>query len=454
MLRSLTISLWRVNSGLVKVTVIGLGYLGATHAVAMAELGHEVIGIEPDSQKRSSLAAGILPFHEPGLDAALPKAISSGRLKFQSEHNELSASADLHFICVGTPQTKGSDAADTSYVVTAARELASWIKPDAVVAGKSTVPVGTAATLKAAMDDIAGFDVHLAWNPEFLREGTALEDSLRPDRIVVGTWSQHSLAVLREVYAPILETGTPFLELDVPTAELVKVAANAFLATKISFINAMAEVAEVSGADAVSLAKAIGYDERIGNKFLRTGIGFGGGCLPKDIRGFVARAEELGVGSAVEFLKDVDAVNLRRRDRVVDLAKQELGSLTGKKITMLGISFKPDSDDLRDSPALEISQRLTAQGAKVTVHDPVSLVALATRSPELLREENLTEAVRGADLVILGTEWKQYRELDPRELAGQVATKTIIDGRNVLDVAAWQSAGWRVIALGRNIHNG
>jgi len=226
------------------------------------------------------------------------------------------------------------------------------------------------------------------------------------------------------------------------------------LATKISFINAMAEVAEASGADAVSLAKAIGYDERIGNKFLRTGIGFGGGCLPKDIRGFVARAEELGVGSAVEFLKDVDAVNLRRRDRVVELANQELGSLAGKKITMLGISFKPDSDDLRDSPALEISQRLTALGAVVTVHDPVSLTPLATRSPELLREENLTEAVRGADLVILGTEWKQYREVNPQSLASVVGTKTIIDGRNVLDVAAWQSAGWRVIALGRNVHNG
>ena len=437
-----------------KVTVIGLGYLGATHAVAMAELGHEVIGIEPDSQKLSSLTAGILPFHEPGLDAALPKAISSGRLMFQSEHNEFSASADLHFICVGTPQTKGSDAADTSYVIAAAKELASWIRPDAVVAGKSTVPVGTAATLKTAMEEIAGFEVHLAWNPEFLREGTALEDSLRPDRIVVGTWSQHSVEVLRKVYAPILETGTPFLELDVPTSELVKVAANAFLATKISFINAMAEVAEVSGADAVSLAKAIGYDERIGSKFLRTGIGFGGGCLPKDIRGFVARAEELGVGSAVEFLKDVDAVNLRRRDRVVELAKQELGSLTDKKVTMLGISFKPDSDDLRDSPALEISQRLTALGAVVTVHDPVSLVALATRSPELLREEDLTEAARGADLVILGTEWKQYREIDPAALASLVATKTIIDGRNVLDVAAWQSAGWRVIALGRNVHHG
>lgn len=437
-----------------KVTVIGLGYLGATHAVAMAELGHEVIGIEPDSKKLESLAAGILPFHEPGLDAALPKAISSGNLKFQSEHNELSASADLHFICVGTPQTKGSDAADTTYVVAAAKELAKWIKPTAVVAGKSTVPVGTAATLRAAMNEIAGFDVHLAWNPEFLREGTALEDSLKPDRIVVGTWNQHSVDVLRKVYAPILATGTPFLELDVPTAELVKVAANAFLATKISFINAMAEVAEVSGADAVALAKAIGYDERIGNKFLRTGIGFGGGCLPKDIRGFVARAEELGVGSAVDFLKDVDAVNLRRRVKVVELAKQELGSLSGKAITMLGISFKPDSDDLRDSPALEISQRLTALGAKVTVHDPVSLTPLATRSPELYREEDLQKAATGAELVILGTEWKLYREIDPVEFGKVVATKTIVDGRNVLDVARWQAAGWRVIALGRNVHNG
>jgi len=260
--------------------------------------------------------------------------------------------------------------------------------------------------------------------------------------------------VLREVYAPILATGTPFLELDVPTAELVKVAANAFLATKISFINAMAEVAEVSGADAVALARAIGYDERIGNKFLRTGIGFGGGCLPKDIRGFVARAEELGVGSAVDFLKDVDAVNLRRRDKVVELATAELGSLTGKAVTMLGISFKPDSDDLRDSPALEISQRLTALGAKVTVHDPVSLTPLATRSPELYPEEDLLKAATGADLVILGTEWKQYREIDPVEFGRVVATKTIIDGRNVLDVSKWQATGWRVIALGRNVHNG
>jgi UDPglucose 6-dehydrogenase len=304
------------------------------------------------------------------------------------------------------------------------------------------------------MTEIAGFDVNLAWNPEFLREGTALEDSLRPDRIVVGAWNEHTVEVIKTAYAPILNLGTPFLVLDVPTAELVKVAANAFLATKISFINAMAEVAEVSGADAVSLAKAIGYDERIGSKFLRTGIGFGGGCLPKDIRGFMARAEELGVGSAVEFLKDVDAINLRRRDRVVSLAKSELEDVRGKRVTMLGISFKPDSDDLRDSPALEIAQRLSREGAEVTVHDPVSLSALSEKEPALGREADLVEAVREADLVILGTEWKHYKEADPHALGAVVANKTVIDGRNVLDVAAWQAAGWKVIALGRSIQNG
>ena len=431
-----------------------MGYLGVTHAVAMTKLGHEVLAIEPDPKKFELLSKGVVPFHEPGLDTGLTDALATGRLNIATDHSENSKQVSLHFICVGTPQREGSDAADTSYVVAAAEELAKWTSPDAVVAGKSTVPVGTAAMLREKMSKVAGFDVHLAWNPEFLREGTALEDSLHPDRIVVGAWDQHSVDVIKGAYAPILNLGTPFLELDVPTAELVKVAANAFLATKISFINAMAEVAEVSGGDAVALAKAIGYDERIGNKFLRTGIGFGGGCLPKDIRGFMARAEELGVGSAVEFLRDVDAVNLRRRDKVVELATSELGAVAGKRVTMLGISFKPDSDDLRDSPALEISQRLAGLGAVVTVHDPVSLDALASRSPELQREGDLIEAVREADLIILGTEWKQYREVDPALLASVVSIKTVIDGRNVLDVASWQNAGWKVIALGRNIKNG
>ena len=437
-----------------KVTVIGLGYLGSTHCVAMAKLGHEVLAIEPDQSKLQALQAGRVPFHEPGLDKALQEVIAQGSIQFASQHDHRTTEADLHFICVGTPQRAGSEAADTSYVFSAAKELAKWISKDAVVAGKSTVPVGTAQALQEEMSKVAGFEVNLAWNPEFLREGTALEDSLNPDRIVIGTWNEHSSQVLRDVYKPITDTGTPFLELDVPTAELVKVSANAFLATKISFINAMAEIAEVSGADAVALAKAIGYDERIGNKFLRTGIGFGGGCLPKDIRGFMARAEELGVGSAVDFLKDIDAINLRRRDRVVELAKAELGELANKKITMLGISFKPDSDDLRDSPALEISQRLVVLGAQVVVHDPVALDALKTRDASLETEADVFETLKDADLVILGTEWRDYKELDPKRVAELVKVRTVIDGRNVLDVAKWQAAGFRVLALGRNIVNG
>jgi len=439
----------QLNSAGVKLSVIGLGYLGATHAVAMAKLGHRVIGIEPDLGKLESLKQGKIPFYEPGLDQALAEILPTGLLTFQSSHDLESRSCELHFICVGTPQ-KPSGEADTSFVVSAAMELARNLDPGSVVAGKSTVPVGTAAELRQLMGEVAGFDVHLAWNPEFLREGTALEDSLNPDRIVVGSWDEYSTKKLKEVYGQILKTGTPFLELDVPTAELVKVAANAFLATKISFINAMAEVAEAAGADAVSLAEAIGHDERIGKKFLRTGIGFGGGCLPKDIRGFVARAEQLGVGPALEFLKDVDQVNLRRRQRVIELAKQELGSLEGKKILMMGISFKPDSDDLRDSPALEISRKLADLGAEVFVHDPIALSAISNPGP-LIIEENLEVAAQDADLLILGTEWKQYRELGPSKL--QVKNKTVIDGRNALDVGKWQSAGWKVIALGRNIKN-
>ena len=432
-----------------RLTVIGLGYLGATHAVAMAKLGHQVIGIEQDQSKLESLRQGKIPFHEPGLDRALTEILATGRLTFQSEHDSQSSSAEIHFICVGTPQ-KESGEADTSFVVSAAKQLAKHLKPESVVAGKSTVPVGTAANLKDLMSEIASFPVHLAWNPEFLREGTALEDSLKPDRIVVGSWDAYSVEKLKEAYQPILETGTPFLSLDVETAELVKVAANAFLATKISFINAMAEIAEAVGADAVALAEAIGHDERIGKKFLRSGIGFGGGCLPKDIRGFIARAEELGVGSSLDFLKDVDQINLRRRSRVIELAQQELVTLANKKVLVLGISFKPDSDDLRDSPSLEIAKRLSELGAEVVIHDPVSLSAL--KEPGKLKpEQNLEVAAQDAELVILGTEWKEYRDLEPAKL--KVKSKVIIDGRNVLDVKKWQLAGWKVIALGRNIQN-
>ena len=435
-----------------RVGVIGLGYLGVTHAVAMATLGHEVVGIEASPDRLAQLEAGKLPFYEPGLAEAMAAVVGAGLLSFEALV-EAASDCELFFLCVGTPQSSGSNAADTSFVFAAGEALAKVISKDTNVVGKSTVPVGTAANLQEKMTEISGFDVKLAWNPEFLREGTALEDSLKPDRIVIGSWHKESVEALKSCYQQMIAAGTPVIETDVATAELVKVAANAFLATKVSFINAMAEVAEASGADAVSLAEAIGYDERIGKKFLRTGVGFGGGCLPKDIRGFIARAQELGVGSAVSFLEDVDAINLRRRQRVVDLAEQELGALSGKKILVLGLSFKPDSDDMRDSPALDIALKLAASGAEVTVHDPVALEALGDRHPELVRANDLEVCFEDKDLVVLATEWQRYRELDPAAAISKVANTTIIDGRNVLDVPAWQAAGWKVIALGRNVHN-
>ena len=434
-----------------KITVIGLGYLGATHAIAMAELGHEVIGIEANPKRLSDLQSGVVPFFEPGLDEALQNVLAKGNIKFQEDHTEESREADLHFLCVGTPQLPGSYAANTEYLHSAVKALAPYLREDAVVAGKSTVPVGTSAVLTQVLAEATGFTPHLAWNPEFLREGTALEDSLRPDRIVIGVNDERSAEVLRKVYEPITVHGTPFLVTDIPTAELVKVAANSFLATKISFINAMAEIAEVSGADAVKLAEAIGYDERIGNKFLRTGIGFGGGCLPKDIRAFMARAEQLGVGSAVDFLEDIDQVNLRRRNKVVEIAQAELGNLTGKKILVLGAAFKPDSDDLRDSPAIAVAKLLLAAGANVMIHDPISLANVNQQHPEFNTEQDLLAAAAGAEAVVLATEWRDYRELNPAHIGAAVANRLLIEGRNALPIADWQAAGWRVIALGRNV---
>jgi len=431
-----------------KITVIGLGYLGATHAVAMAKLGHEVIGIEPDDAKRESLAKGELPFYEPGLDKALVEVIKQGNIDFKRSHDEGSKAAELHFICVGTPQKIGSNEADTKYLFSAIEGLAPQLSEDSVVVGKSTVPVGTAADLTAYLANLTGFEPKLAWNPEFLREGTALEDSLNPDRIVIGTEDDFAEQKIREVYKPITDQyNTPILITDIPTSELVKAAANSFLATKISFINAMAEIAEVSGADTVKLAEAIGMDERIGKQFLRNGIGFGGGCLPKDIRGLIARAEQLGVGQAVGFLTEVDEINLRRRSRVTELAVNELDDPKGKKIAVLGAAFKPDSDDLRDSPALSIALELANKEAQVFIHDPEAYEQLSKNQPTLHAREDISEVLKDAELVILGTEWKQYKALDPAKLS--VKNKTMIDGRNVLNREAWEKAGWKLISLGR-----
>ncbi len=441
----------------IKISVIGTGYLGATHAAAMAELGYDVIGVEINPDRLASLRAGRLPFYEPGLDELLSEMTELGRLRFTDDAAETAAWADVHFLCVGTPQRAGSNAADTSYLESAIDALASTIKESALVVGKSTVPVGTTEALRRRFHEAAPGrqDVIFAWNPEFLREGFAVEDTLHPDRIVIGVDHPEAEQRLRQVYAPMITEGIPFLVTDFPTAELVKVAANSFLATKISYINAMAEVCEAAGADVTMLAEALGHDVRIGNRFLSSGIGFGGGCLPKDIRAFAARASEIGAGEAVEFLHEVDEINLRRRRRAVDLTREAVGGdLTGKRITALGASFKPDSDDIRDSPALAVAALLRDEGAIVTVHDPKAIENARRVHPDLDYEANLVEALRGADAIIHLTEWREYRSIIPAEISELTTGRQIIDGRNVLDVPLWQAAGWTVRALGRTLSAG
>ena len=430
------------------LSVVGLGYLGTTHAACMSSLGYTVIGVDTDSEKVAQLSRGELPFYEPGLEELLKTQLQSGRLTFTTDYSHIEK-VDVHFVCVGTPQKAQGLAADLSYVHAAISSLAPHLKPGSLVVGKSTVPVGTAQALASELATSAP-DADLAWNPEFLREGFAIEDTLRPNRLVVGVTNDRAEEILRQVYAPLLELDTPWIRADLPTAELVKVAANSFLATKISFINAMAEVCEAAGADVTVLAQAIGYDPRIGNKFLQAGIGFGGGCLPKDIRAFMARAEELGAKQALEFLREIDAINLRARQRVIDVVRTMLSDdLTQFKIAVLGAAFKPESDDVRDSPALDIAAQLKAAGAVVTVHDPKAIANAKKRFPALRFAQTVTECITDADLVLHLTEWREYRELNPVDLAALVKTPRIIDGRNALDRDRWVAAGWKFHALGR-----
>jgi UDPglucose 6-dehydrogenase len=436
----------------VRITVIGCGYLGAVHAACMAELGHEVLGIDVDQAKIELLAAGRAPFYEPGLPELLASAGATGRLRFTTDISE-AADYDAHFIAVGTPQKRGEHAADLTYVDAAVTSLAPHLKPGAVVIGKSTVPVGTARRLAGLITATQPGAV-LAWNPEFLREGFAVEDTLRPDRIVYGipdgVDGERAKSVLDAVYATALGNETPLVVTGYETAELVKVSANAFLATKISFINAIAEVADVTGADVTKIADAIGYDARIGRRFLNAGLGFGGGCLPKDIRAFQARAGELGADQALTFLREVDAINMRRRSRAVDLTRELLeGSLLGKKVAVLGLAFKPESDDVRDSPALDVASQLRAQGARVIAYDPQAVPNAKRLHPELDFAASAEEAAADADAVVLLTEWKQFRALDPAAFGEIVGNKNILDGRNCLDPEQWRAAGWRYRALGR-----
>lgn len=438
-----------------KITVIGTGYLGATHAAAMAEMGFEVLGLDVVPEKIELLASGRVPMFEPGLEELLRKHVagfegSTGRLRFTTSWEEVGAFGDVHFVCVNTPQKHGEYGCDMSYVDAAFASLSGVARAGSLVVGKSTVPVGSAERLAGVLPE----GVRLAWNPEFLREGFAVQDTLHPDRIVVGVHGEdggRAEKLLREVYAIPVAEGSPFVVTDFPTAELVKTAANSFLATKISFINAMAEICEAAGGDVVKLAEAIGHDERIGNKFLRAGVGFGGGCLPKDIRAFMARAGELGVDQALTFLREIDSINMRRRGQMVEMTREALGgdSFLGRRVAVLGATFKPDSDDVRDSPALNVAGQIHLQGGQVTVYDPKGMENARRVFPTLGYADTALEAVRGADVVLHLTEWREFRELDPAELAAAVTSPVLLDGRNALDGERWRAAGWTYRAMGR-----
>ena len=434
-----------------RVTVIGCGYLGATHAAGMAELGYEVVGLENDPAKVAELSAGRVPFYEPDLEELLSQHVASGSLRFTSSYAEAGAFGDVHFVCVGTPQEPHGLGADLSQVEGAVRAIAPHLRRDALVVGKSTVPVGTAQRLLAMLEEhkAESASPRLAWNPEFLREGFAVKDTLQPDRLVFGVTEPSAEATLREVYAKVLADGTPCVVTDLATAEMVKVSANAFLATKISFINAIAEMCEVAGADVWDLAEAIGHDARIGRKFLNAGIGFGGGCLPKDIRAFQHRAGELGVDHVTSLMREVDAINLHRRERVGLIAAEMLGDVAGARVAVLGAAFKPDSDDVRDSPALAVAGQLHLAGANVSVYDPKANANAAKRFPTLTYADSALDACRDADLVLHLTEWPEFRALSPADLDGVVRRKQILDGRNLLDADRWREGGWTFRSMGR-----
>ncbi len=437
-----------------RCTVFGTGYLGATHAVGMAELGHDVLGVDIDPGKVAKLSGGDVPFYEPGLRKMLQRNLNDGRLRFTTDYAEAAEFADVHVLGVGTPQKKGEYGADLRHVYAVIDTLVPLLRRPAVIVGKSTVPVGTAAELCQRARSLAGegVGVEVAWNPEFLREGFAIHDTLHPDRIVLGVQRDSVLAedAIRALYASLLDDGVPFLLTDLQTAELVKVSANAFLATKISFINAISEVCEAVDADVTLLADALGYDARIGRRFLNAGLGFGGGCLPKDIRAFMARAGELGANHALTFLREVDSINMRRRVKMVELATRACGgSLLGANVAVLGAAFKPESDDVRDSPALNVAGMLQLNGATVNVYDPKAMENSRRVFPTLNYSTSAVEACERADAVLVLTEWSEFVELQPETLAQIVRAKVVVDGRNCLDAALWRQAGWRVHALGR-----
>ena len=438
-----------------QITVIGTGYLGATHAACMAQIGHNVLGVDIDADKVAKLKSGEVPFFEPDLENAIKDNLASGRLRFTDSYTDAADFGDLHFLAVGTPQDELHFGANLSYVDAAIEALSPLLTRPALIVGKSTVPVGTAERLAEHARSVApaGDDIELAWNPEFLREGFAVQDTLRPDRIVVGVEHRHksrAAKILEELYSPILRDGDiPLMVTNLATAELVKVAANAFLATKISFINAVSEVCEAAGADVTMLADAIGADKRIGRQFLDAGLGFGGGCLPKDLRAFVTRAYELGHGDAVMFLREVENVNVRQRTRVVAAAHEICGSLVEARVAVLGAAFKPNTDDIRDSPALDVACQMQLAGAYVSVFDPRAMDNARASFPTLNYAPSILDACKDADVILVLTEWDEFQTMDPAQLASVTESKRIIDARNCLDPQLWRAAGWTYRGFGR-----
>ena len=431
-----------------RVSVIGTGYLGATHAAGMAEVGHRVIGIDVDPVRIAVLAAGRSPIYEDGLEPLLVRHTRSGRLRFTTDYREIADWADVHFLALGTPAGPGG-AADLRQLEAAIDSLAPMLTKPTLVVGKSTVPVGTALQLQERLRSLApaGDRVEIAWNPEFLREGFAVEDTLRPDRLVFGVQSTAALDLLEQVYAIPLTEATPVVRCDLATAELIKTAANAFLATKISFINSMAQMCQAAGGDVVLLADALGYDKRIGREFLNAGLGFGGGCLPKDIRALAVRATELEVDVLAQLIEAVEAINEGQRAELAELTVEQLGGdVTGARIAVLGAAFKPGTDDTRNSPALTVANRLHAAGARVVIYDPQAELA---PKADFTQVATVDEAVTGAEIVLHLTEWPEFRSLDPVALGALATNKIIIDGRLKLHAPTWRDAGWKVVQIGR-----
>ncbi|MFI5696049.1 UDP-glucose dehydrogenase family protein [Kribbella sp. NPDC051586] len=435
-----------------RIAVIGTNYLGANTAAGMAEFGFDVIGVEIDEHRLKLLNDGKAPLYEPGLDPLLKKHVDSGRLRFTKDYHEIADWADVHFVCVGTPQLEGSEAADLAQVHSVVDMLAPLLTKPALVVGRSTVPVGTSKIVEARFhaEAPAGTAIEIAWQPEFLREAHGVDDTLHPDRLVFGVQSEAAETRLRQVFATPIGEGTPVVVCNLPTAELVKGGANAFLATKISFINALAEMADATGADVTLLADALGHDKRIGRGMLNAGPGYGGGCLPKDLRAFMHRAGELGVEEVITFLREVDDINQHRRAGIVDLTHEMLGGeWVGKNVTVLGAAFKAGTDDVRDSPALDVAGRIQLHGANVTVYDPEAMENARRVRPTLRYAPTAVEACRDAHAVLHLTEWPEFRKLDPAALREIVSSPVLVDARLNMDADAWRAAGWTYRAPGK-----